>query len=909
MAGYNADIEATDNNTATNVPTKDEEEYDLNSHVKAEDIAPIPNSFYAEEFETAHDMKLEEADENNSDGSLADEESDVNRLKQELKFEHKVQEDVRTKPNGSTELVNQTLQLEQKHERQGKQDCQEIETAVKSHSEIESESQSESDSELYASVPFFKTIEEEEPEVVLQQLRETERKFHITLNSVADLEEELGIRSSPFNSATPSRNISVEPVISERATNESKSRVDEVIVDGDGVIEEEGLCRLEIPNEKTEMEELEKIERPVLEELATEEEDYTESDSRFEFLGVEAVEDGNDEVVASHEIVSKEETSAGTTKVEEIEIALVNEEYMEEASKTTAELVQSGIDLTIELKTHSVEDIIEENEGSVIEDNSESHDQFQNIETGLPIDNQVNSAVYEGQGVDKTSEQQLSSIEGQDHMENEELPAERENIEVPHLDSLITDDQDQSAEVSNYTIITETQDQIPEVPNLDTIVSQTQDQSIEDDNAELNSTILPDVLPQISVEMADEVNSSVPEEVNSMKDLSETRLQSNEPIQTDVKENVINADSEGDAVPLSKSNADYSEIEIPILDAFVSETNDQTADEITIPDTSTIDHEPDERPIPPYLDSIDVSNNDILRDSISVVEDANDTVTIKMPSLEQIKEDSELVFEESGIESTELGNTYTTDILENPLQETSIMLNNDKNEDVESIPIQARSQDGDGNFAESVVVEEIEEQDENIITEINQNVSIELFEGESILRPTGVIEPKAESADVVDHIVNFDHVNHILVPEEPEEIVSPLLTPEEVEDVVPIIPNEIIEPESPEPSGLNIAEQEVDIEVGGEDIDFPTSIIIPSSRSASPAVSVQYPVDMKVEEIDPNQDTKVEDPKAINSDSPSSRKRKLEVDGGSFAKKLKSKTLIFSKWFKRTEVDLSLIHI
>lgn len=46
--------------------------------------------------------------------------------------------------------------------------------------------------------PIFKTVEEEDPEVVLSKLKETENKFHIKLNAVQELEEKIrSIRSSP----------------------------------------------------------------------------------------------------------------------------------------------------------------------------------------------------------------------------------------------------------------------------------------------------------------------------------------------------------------------------------------------------------------------------------------------------------------------------------------------------------------------------------------------------------------------------------------------------------------------------------------------------------------------------------------------------------------------------------------
>lgn len=150
-SGYMADSEFTDNKTTKEEPdntTNDEAEYAKveNDDFASEEIAPVPDPFYAHELSEEKMIADKEVDEYISEGSLAD----------ESQFES-MKDDVNMLPSD-----------------------------IKTDNPIE-----ELSSDEEPPLPIFKTIEEEDPEVVLEKLKETEKKYHIKLNAVEDLEREI----------------------------------------------------------------------------------------------------------------------------------------------------------------------------------------------------------------------------------------------------------------------------------------------------------------------------------------------------------------------------------------------------------------------------------------------------------------------------------------------------------------------------------------------------------------------------------------------------------------------------------------------------------------------------------------------------------------------------------------------
>lgn len=172
QSGYMADAEYTDNNLAK-ASKEDEIDSDATSKDKdfrTEEMAPVPDPFYAQEL-NEHRMKVNDLDENRSEGSLADE-SQFESHKSDFHVDRREEPDNVADTNAQKEIV-----VLQSHNGEVPQTVSaQTEMAEARIGEVDDKAAYLSDENPPA--PIFKSIEEEEdPETVLQNLKEAEKKI------------------------------------------------------------------------------------------------------------------------------------------------------------------------------------------------------------------------------------------------------------------------------------------------------------------------------------------------------------------------------------------------------------------------------------------------------------------------------------------------------------------------------------------------------------------------------------------------------------------------------------------------------------------------------------------------------------------------------------------------------------
>ena len=161
-SGYTADYDSTDvNYQAANLSGIEEENKEV-----TDPVAHTHEPFLKEDSVSSDSIQLVDDFENISEGSLADEEQDY--------------EDSSNNDRGFT------LNKHKIYEHSGAYEIKEEESNEDNYS-IEVEHINE--------VPIFKTVAEEDPETVLFKLKEAEQKFHIRLNSIKCLEDELILKN------------------------------------------------------------------------------------------------------------------------------------------------------------------------------------------------------------------------------------------------------------------------------------------------------------------------------------------------------------------------------------------------------------------------------------------------------------------------------------------------------------------------------------------------------------------------------------------------------------------------------------------------------------------------------------------------------------------------------------------
>ncbi|KAI5966710.1 uncharacterized protein KGF55_000119 [Candida pseudojiufengensis] len=190
QSGYMADSEITDNNLAKYSSIKEEEdEEELNSNSESdsnfnennfrpEDFAPLPDAFYAHEL-SDQKIKINDLDDNRSDASLADE-SQFESMKSD--YHHTNIRDIH-----SSNVENDPIVIEE--------DSEELKDDIKNDSaqevEVTEESNIAESADEEPPMPIFRTIQEEDPEVTLQKLKETEIKYNVKIEAVEDLERSI----------------------------------------------------------------------------------------------------------------------------------------------------------------------------------------------------------------------------------------------------------------------------------------------------------------------------------------------------------------------------------------------------------------------------------------------------------------------------------------------------------------------------------------------------------------------------------------------------------------------------------------------------------------------------------------------------------------------------------------------
>ncbi|KAI5967614.1 hypothetical protein KGF57_000308 [Candida theae] len=188
QSGYMADAEYTDNNLPKH--SKDDDA-DSDAHLSHQDyrpgeLAPVPDPFYAQELSEQR-MKVNDLDENRSEGSLADESqyeshrSEAHHLK-EVQMHTDDSESLQKKQVASEWMQEKLFEPVPKSE---------LPCSVQANN-------AKNFSDECPPEPIFKSIEEEDdPVVVLQNLKEAEKKYNIKIDAVEELENTIRSFSEP----------------------------------------------------------------------------------------------------------------------------------------------------------------------------------------------------------------------------------------------------------------------------------------------------------------------------------------------------------------------------------------------------------------------------------------------------------------------------------------------------------------------------------------------------------------------------------------------------------------------------------------------------------------------------------------------------------------------------------------
>lgn len=187
QSGYMADAEYTDSNLPR---ISKDDDVDSDTQLQSKDfrqdeMAPVPDPFYAQELNDER-MKVNDLDENRSEGSLADE----SQYESHRSDYHPDRVDhVQVEINHNSYGGNGPSQPEPTQ-------VTEMPSALMDSQTAEPEYLSDE----CPPAPIFKSIEEEEdPETVLRNLKEAEKKYNIKIDAVEELENSIRSFSEPPN--------------------------------------------------------------------------------------------------------------------------------------------------------------------------------------------------------------------------------------------------------------------------------------------------------------------------------------------------------------------------------------------------------------------------------------------------------------------------------------------------------------------------------------------------------------------------------------------------------------------------------------------------------------------------------------------------------------------------------------
>ncbi|RCK62224.1 hypothetical protein Cantr_09054 [Candida viswanathii] len=546
-SGYMADSELTDNRTAKEEPdnTTNDEADDLQQReddYTSEEIAPVPIPFYAHELQSEKMIAAPDADENMSEGSLADE-SQFDSMKDDVNLLHSDAKEERQKPH-----------------------------------------EEEPSSDEGPPLPIFKSVEEEEPEAVLEFLKETEKKWNMKLSVAEDLEKEIRSSSQPSRDVTTIHvDDTPEPVQKDEGeTRAAAEEVENIEIEYD----DEGIEEIIDPELREEMESpvKENEASPEIEEIVVDDDDSELEEVCNEDLTIIEPPPVHDFKLEVEPIDEEEEPIEESLVVEEENLAVIETPEVED--------VQVHVEPIDE-----VEEIvpIEEQEGDTAE-----IEELVEIEETVPLAEQVD--VEGGPAVDETEEVRVESgepdsIEGEDDVQEEEQEMEAgdasiqvDEIPVPTIepipdeDSTSFDEEEHDEEEDVVSEVDDDPDRIAESaePIEDVEVLQDDDnESEQPDTSELAGAVK-DAEPQNEQEHA-EVAGAPAEEASARE--------------SDDEEHPV-------------ENVAVKDITVPEIESIVEdETAGEMKDDITVPDIDTIveDETADDRVAvidPPEIEAI-----------------------------------------------------------------------------------------------------------------------------------------------------------------------------------------------------------------------------------------------------------------------------------------------------------------
>lgn len=202
QSGYMADAEYTDNNLPKVLKDDDidSDSYLSNNDFRPGELAPVPDPFYAQELSEQR-MKVNDFDENRSEGSLADESQYESH-----RSDYQQDKDVHVQVDGNTNTQREKKVLKSQDEK--------VSELGKVSGAANTQVCKYNDKLQYLSdesppAPIFKSIEEDDdPETVLQNLKEAEKKYNIKIDAVEDLERSIRSCSEPPDADPENKGIS-----------------------------------------------------------------------------------------------------------------------------------------------------------------------------------------------------------------------------------------------------------------------------------------------------------------------------------------------------------------------------------------------------------------------------------------------------------------------------------------------------------------------------------------------------------------------------------------------------------------------------------------------------------------------------------------------------------------------------
>ncbi|RCK59467.1 hypothetical protein Cantr_07860 [Candida viswanathii] len=527
-SGYMADSELTDNKTAKEEPdnTTNDEAEDLQQReddYTSEEIAPVPIPFYAHELQSEKMIAAPDVDENMSEGSLADE-SQFESMKDDVNLLHSDAKEDRQQPP-----------------------------------------EEEPSSDEGPPLPIFKSVEEEEPEAVLEFLKETEKKWNMKLSVAEDLEKEIRSSSQPSRDVT-TMHAEETPERLQKDEGKASAEAEEV---GNKEIEydeesevDEGIEEIIDPELREEMESpvVENEASPEIEEIVVDDDDS------------ELEEVDNEDLT----IIEPPPVHDFNLEVEPIE---EDEEPIEQDVSSEESLVVEEENLTI-IETPEVEDVqvrvqpIDEVEEIVpIEEQEETTaevEELVEVEETVPVTEQVD--VEGGLAVDGIEEvrvesDELENIEDEDDVQEEEQEMEPGDVSI------------QVGEIP-----------VPTIEPIPDEYSTSFDEDEHDEEEEVVSEVIErreDVAEPLEDVDSEREQPDISELAEPVKDSEPQSEQENAEVVGAPVEEASARESDDEEHPVE--NVAVKDITVPEIESIVEdETVSETKEDITVPDIDTI---------------------------------------------------------------------------------------------------------------------------------------------------------------------------------------------------------------------------------------------------------------------------------------------------------------------------------